>query len=244
MSNPLQREIRTVSTEFRVATAEDGTRTLTGLIPYNSQSVDMGFIEMIAPGAFAGALREDSDCLCLRDHDPAYLLGRVKSKTLTLTDSPEGLRFNCKLPNTTQANDLVESINRGDLDSNSFGFTCLEDKWTSDGQGNVLRTLLEVELFEVSAVSFAAYPASQVAVRSCPAEFRSLIKTKTEKRSEENDDADPNDNGCQCTCDPCRNDDCLSCETEDCTDPQCLLNQDEDRSANLKLAIEIALASL
>src|ERR1035438_3547641 len=81
-----EREVRTLkTTEFRIATAEDGSRTLSGLIPYNAPSCDLGgFTELIAPSAFAGALAPGADVLCLRDHLPELLMGRTKSKTLSL----------------------------------------------------------------------------------------------------------------------------------------------------------------
>jgi hypothetical protein len=74
------------NTELRVVTAADGTRTVSGLIPYNAKSVDLGgFTELIAPGAFAAAILPDADVLALRDHNSSALLGRTKSGTLSLT---------------------------------------------------------------------------------------------------------------------------------------------------------------
>lgn len=235
-------ETRTLAAaEFRVVTSDDGSRTLSGLIPYNSLSADLGgWNEMIAPGAFSTALEPTADVVCLRDHDASILLGRTKSKTLVLSDSDEGLRFSCSLPKTTQASDLAESVDRGDLDANSFGFICVEDKWLADKSGNMLRTLVSVELLEISPCSFPAYPASQVAVRnlppSAPTELRSKL-TKSETRT--------NDNGCDCDCDSCVANDCMKCSNEDCTDPDCTANQ---RSRSLpesevhKLHMRLALA--
>lgn len=227
-----QREVRTLSTtEFRIATADDGTRTLSGLIPYNVRSLDLGgFTEMIAPSAFAGALKPGADVLCLRDHDVLNLLGRTKSKTLTLTDSSEGLRFTCKLPKTSQATDLAESMNRGDLDANSFGFVTLDDKWLADAAGNVVRTLMAVDLYEISPCSFPAYPTSQISVRSCPVELRSKLKKR---------DAD----ACECDCEQCIGGDCGLCSDGDCDDENCscaesrsIRNADANRVMNIRLA--------
>jgi HK97 family phage prohead protease len=174
-----QLETRSVTAELRVATSADGTRTISGLIPYNSESVDIcGFRELIAPGALASAFDDSADVLALRDHDPKLLLGRTKSGTLQLTDSAEGLRYTIKLPNTTVGNDLAESISRGDLDATSFGFRCLNDSWAATEDGTVIRTLLQVELIEVSPCSFAAYPDSAVSLRSAPPEIRSRIEQR------------------------------------------------------------------
>jgi HK97 family phage prohead protease len=170
----MKNEVRSLRAEMRVATNEDGTRTVSGLIPYNALSVDLGgFKELIAPGAFSSALGADADVLALRDHDPKLLLGRTKSGTLQLTDSPEGLRYTLSLPNTGAGNDLAESISRGDLDATSFGFCTIEDSWVCDDDGNVIRTLKQVDLLECSPCSFPAYPDSHVTVRSVsiPAEI-------------------------------------------------------------------------
>jgi HK97 family phage prohead protease len=241
-----QIEQRTLPVELRIATLENGTRTLSALIPYNSPSVDLGgFTERIAPGAFASALQSTSDVLCLRDHDSSQLMGRTKSGTLSLEDSPTGLRYTCKLPNTTQANDLIESVNRGDLDTTSFGFRTNDDSW-EQRNGETIRTLLNVELHEVSPCSFAAYPATSVSLRSCPVEIRSLI----EKRDDSEDDPDtmPNSNGCSCGCDECQAGDCMDCSDQDCTDDDCLKNQATrsiiEGDANRRLAIRVGFATL
>ena len=216
MAKKREQEIRTLATrEFRVSTAEDGTRTLSGVIPYNSLSVDLGgFTELLAPGVFAGALQPDADILCLRDHKAELLMGRTKSSTLALSDSPEGLQFACKLPKTTQAADLAESVDRGDLDATSFGFYTLDDNWVADASGNVVRTLISAELFEISPCSFAAYQGSTVTVRSCPAELRSLL-TRPEHR------ANPNGTGCECDCPECQANNCADCSNADCADDRC-----------------------
>ena len=240
-----EREIRTLkTTEFRISTDDDGSRTLSGLIPYNSPSYDLGgFTELIAPSAFANALAPGADVLCLRDHDVSILLGRTKSKTLSLTDSDEGLRFTCKLPKTTQASDLAESVDRGDLDANSFGFQTLDDKWLADAAGNVVRTLLSVELFEISPCSFPAYPSSAISVRSLPATMPVEIRSTLEKRADAVD-------SCQCDCTQCAGGDCGICSEADCDDEYCSCPQSkEERSqiekdANRRLAIRVGFSTL
>jgi HK97 family phage prohead protease len=173
-----QRETRSVTAELRVTASDDG-RTIEGLIPYSSPSVDLyGFTEIIAPGAFVQALEANADILALRDHDSTLLLGRTKSKTLTLEDSQDGLRYKIKLPNTTAANDLAESIDRGDLDGTSFGFVCRDCNWSATEDGETIRTLTEIELLEVSPCSWPAYPDSSVDLRSIPDEFRSRIEQR------------------------------------------------------------------
>ena len=62
------------------------------------------------------------------------------------------------------ARDLVVLMERGDVSQMSFGFRTLEDSWEKvDGQN--VRTLKRVSLFDVSPVTFPAYPDTDVAVR-------------------------------------------------------------------------------
>ena len=83
-----ERELRTLkTTEFRIATAEDGSRTLSGPLSRTTlRPCDLGgFTELIAPSAFAGALATGMPtCLAASAITTTLiLLGRTKSKTLS-----------------------------------------------------------------------------------------------------------------------------------------------------------------
>ena len=205
--------------ELRITTDASGSRTVVGTIPYNSPSAGLPWIETIAPGAFADALKPGADVLMLRDHDASLLLGRTTSGTLTLRDSAEGLQFTCRLPNTTTANDLAESLGRKDISGTSFGFITNKDVWADDGKGNLTRVLQSVELFECSICSFPAFPDSTAAIRSVPRDLRPLLKRS-------------HVDGCDCDCSACDAGNCDECEDEDCEDSSCEANgcpnQDED----------------
>lgn len=172
-------ERRYFDVEIR-ADEDDGQRRITGLIPYDSRSVDLGgFVEEIKPGAFARSLRE-ADQVALWSHDSSRPLARRSAGTLTLEDTPKGLRIGITPPNTTWGNDAYESVRRGDVNQMSFGFTVPKggDGWREWGE-KVIRSLLDVDLLEVSPVVFGAYPKSQSATRDIygdvpeiPAELR------------------------------------------------------------------------
>ncbi|GAA3763640.1 HK97 family phage prohead protease [Terriglobus aquaticus] len=210
--------------ELRVQTSADGSRTISGTIVYSSLSEDLGgFRELLAPGVFADSM--GSDVYCLRQHDPNLVMGRTKSKTLTLTDSPTALRYSCRLPDTEQARSLAAAIDRGDLDATSFGFQTISDDWAVDKDGSVVRTILKADLIEVSPCIFEAYSSSSVSIRSCPDALRG--KLKLTKRS--------NADGCDCDCSACEDGDCDRCSDEECDDVACAANgcpeqDDEDRS--------------
>jgi len=63
---------------------------------------------------------------------------------------------------------VLAPIERGDVKEMSFGFTVKSEEWKEDKEKQtVTRTLLEVDkLFDVSPVTFPAYPDTAVAVRS------------------------------------------------------------------------------
>jgi HK97 family phage prohead protease len=133
--------------ERRAVGENSGDAVLTGLFcPYNVWSQPIGFRERFLPGAFTDYTTRDIACTV--QHDLNRLLGRTSSRTLTISDSPEGMRAECVLPNTTFARDLLEQVGRGDVRGMSFDFICLEDQWEYDGP-EVRRSISKAELYEV-----------------------------------------------------------------------------------------------
>ena len=138
------------------------------------------FVEVISESAFNKTLETKSQ-KALWNHNTDLVLGSVSAGTLNLFVDGIGLRCEITLPNTTWGNDAYESIQRGDVDGMSFGFRCVEDMWSKtqyEDREIYKRTILEVELFEVSPCVFPAYPDSQI---NC----RSLESFKEEHKSEQ-----------------------------------------------------------
>ena len=132
---------------------------------FDSESRDLGnFTEVIKPGAFNRALSEKQDVRAFVDHDASKILGRTKAGTLDLSTDSVGLRVEITPPDTTVGRDTVESVRRGDLDSMSFGFVVRDDNWR-EVEGRALREIRDLDLHEVSLVSFPAYEETSVAVR-------------------------------------------------------------------------------
>jgi HK97 family phage prohead protease len=132
---------------------------------FDSMSQNLGgFYEKIAPGAFRKTIQE-SDIRALLNHDSNFVLGRVKSGTIQLEEREDGLYMNCTPPDTQWARDLMVSIKRGDIDQCSFGFRVIKDSYSEDS-GDIVRTLNEVELFDVSVVTYPAYLNTSAFVRS------------------------------------------------------------------------------
>jgi uncharacterized protein len=152
--------------ELRVADGDDKKSHITGhAAMFEKLSEPMfGFREKIAAGAFASSIKKD-DVRALFNHDANYVLGRNKAKTLRLKEDEEGLYIEIDPPDTTWARDLQESIKRGDISQMSFGFQVVADEWEYNKGKDSIRTLKEVRLFDVSPVTFPAYPQTTVKVR-------------------------------------------------------------------------------
>lgn len=152
-----------------IETREDEKPRLVGhAAVFNELSEDLGgFREQIMPGAFAEAIAKD-DIRALFNHDPNFVLGRNRSKTLSLKEDARGLAISIDLPDSQTVRDLVTApIERGDISQMSFGFQVRPggQDWAKDDDGRVIRTLKNLRLFDVSPVAFAAYPQTDVAVR-------------------------------------------------------------------------------
>lgn len=124
-----------------------------------------GFREVIRKGAFKKTVRE-GDIRALWNHDPNFVLGRKSARTLRLEEDDKGLMTRIVPPKASWARDLMESIDRGDVSQMSFGFRAVKDRWHSEEDGSQVRELLEVQLFDVSPVTFPAYPQTEVHVRA------------------------------------------------------------------------------
>lgn len=133
---------------------------------FNERSLPiMGlFEEQIAPGAFTRALKEKQDVRALIDHAEGRVLGRTAAGTLTLAEDETGLRVEIDPPDTSYARDILESIRRGDVTGMSFAFRTVKDSWDKGGK-TTLRTLLDVDISDVSVVTYPAYPSTEVSVR-------------------------------------------------------------------------------
>lgn len=155
---------RRFSTELRV---DPGTQKIIGYAAkYDLPSEDLGgFREFVRPGAFQRSLDNHPDVRALIDHNPSLILGRTLSGTLQLESDAIGLKVTINPPDTQYAADLMAVMSRGDVSQMSFAFTTNLDSWDLV-DGERVRSLLSVDLHDVSVVTYPAYPDTSVAVRS------------------------------------------------------------------------------
>ena len=163
-------ETRTLSGSIENS-GKDG-RTLVGYAAkFDSLSENLGgFRELIKPGAFRSSLSDGTDVRALVDHDPRLVIGRRSNGTLRLEEDSTGLRVEIDTPSVSYADDLLELIRGGYVSQMSFGFSIPPggDEWLPvDKEDGLRRRLLKtVALSETSVVTFPAYSATEVSVRS------------------------------------------------------------------------------
>jgi len=165
--------------QLEVRETEDEKRKITGYAAVFEKLSEplFGFREKIAQGAFVEAIEKD-DVRALWNHDPNYVLGRNKSGTLRMEENKKGLKIEIDPPETQWANDLLTSIRRGDVDQMSFGFMVEEEEWDRKNKDEPIRTLNKVRLFDVSPVTYPAYPQTSVGVRTTEEVYKDFLAAK------------------------------------------------------------------
>ena len=155
-----------IAPELRAESVDGEAPRITGYAAvFNELSADLGgFREKIRPGAFKETIAAD-DIRALWNHDPNFVLGRTTNGTLKLEEDQRGLRIDIKPPDTQWARDAMTTIGRGDVDQMSFGFETRDDRWTQ-AEGETQRELISVGLFDVSPVTYSAYPQTSAEARS------------------------------------------------------------------------------
>lgn len=153
--------------EIRTEVSEGESRRIIrgSAVVYNQLSEELGgFREQFLPGSLSKTIRE-SNIKSVWNHNDQYVLGSLKTGTLRLVDTEESLDFEADLPDTSWADDLAVSINRGDIDQMSFRFRTIKDNWRREARGEIVRDIHEAQLVEISPVAFPAYPQTAVSLR-------------------------------------------------------------------------------
>jgi HK97 family phage prohead protease len=171
------KETRAIKSKIELRTDEAnklgtvrGYASVFGVRSENLGMPDYPIFEVIAKGAFDAVLGDDVRALF--NHDPNAILARSKDGkgTLKLGVDEVGLWYEFDLPDTTLGRDLKQSLERGDIDQSSFAFEVSGQAWESvtDGDKKItVRTIKSVKrLYDVSPVTYPAYPDASVGLRS------------------------------------------------------------------------------
>lgn len=169
-TNAEQRTMITSNANFRAATDEaDGKKYLQGyFIRFNEETNLYGNIfETISPNAVDDDIA-DKDVLALFDHDSAKVLGRTKAGTLTVKKDKEGVFGRVLInENDPEALSIYAKVQRGDVSSASFGFFMDPDtvQVESRDDGTLHTVVTEADVYEISVVTFPAYPTTEISAR-------------------------------------------------------------------------------
>ena len=153
-------EKRIFNIENRFETREDGQEVVVGYGSiWNSRSENLGgFYEYISPDAISQETIEKSDVRALINHDPNLVLARSTAGNLSLSVDEKGLRYEFSIPETSYGKDLAINMKNGNINQSSFAFTVGSDEWSTDEEGNDIRTITSIEkLYDVSPVTYPAY---------------------------------------------------------------------------------------
>lgn len=161
--------------------AEGGPQTIVGHAAvfnewttlYRGRSFELR--EIIRPGAFRNAIAEAQDVRALFDHNSSIVLGRTRSGTARLFEDSRGLLCEIDPPDTQAARDVVTLLERGDVSGMSFAFSVREggvkqSVRQEDGRDIYENECTDLDLYDVSVVTYPAYEATDVALRSSQVE--------------------------------------------------------------------------
>ncbi|HDZ14490.1 hypothetical protein LCGC14_0646890 [marine sediment metagenome] len=176
--------------KIEVRQTEEGEKKLIGTpIVYNKRSEDLGFFEIIKPGASTEALKR-SDTRLLYGHNSTSLLplARISSGTLRATETKKGVDIEADPPKKNQFVDaLIESIDRRDVQEMSFGFTIEADEWKDLDKDRPTRMITKFrEIFDYSYVTFAAYGETTAGT-----DVRVALRSLDTARGVQKDNTDP-----------------------------------------------------
>lgn len=163
----VNRQTRSLQTELKTRAEEDGQEMIIeGYFAVFNKPTELwrGAYEEIAPNAFDTTM--GNDIRALINHDTNLVLGRNKVGTLELKVDGHGLWGRIKInPDDSDAVNLYSRVKRGDVDQCSFGFNILNEETDYRDDGTVKWIIKEIDLHEVSVVTFPAYEETGVQAR-------------------------------------------------------------------------------
>ena len=163
---------RAYNFEIRAENNEKNGDHITGRpIVYNSKT-DLGYFDEIIE---AGALDKANlkDVRFLVNHNTEMIpLARSRNNNENSTMQLEvdkdgmGIRVNLDTENNSEARNLYSAIKRGDITGMSFMFTIDDEEWENLESDHPTRHIRKIgQVFEVSAVTFPAYEATEISAR-------------------------------------------------------------------------------
>ena len=169
----MNKETRAFICEVRAEKNEDHGTFITGTPIVFDQKTDMGwYVETISRDALKDT--ELKDVPLLVGHNTSMIpLARSRNNnansTMQLSVNEKGMdiRADLDVENNPKAKELYSAVQRGDMNGMSFMFTVDKDSWDDIDTDYPKRTIMSIRrVFEVSAVTFPAYPQTTIQAAS------------------------------------------------------------------------------
>lgn len=166
-------ERRLLSMNLEETSSNEEGMKISGTVNAFNWSKELGlqrkFIERIEPQAFINAInraKENNRFIeCLFNHQSESVMASTKNNSLELSVSDKGLEMRANLCDTSLNRDVYAMIQSHLVDSFSFGFKVLNDKWEKR-DGKNYRVVTDLDLFEISCVYNPAYTQTELYARS------------------------------------------------------------------------------
>jgi HK97 family phage prohead protease len=140
-------------------------------VKFESESQNMGYIEIIKKGAITEETIMNSDIFARFNHNEDTVLARSRygEGSLALELREDGLYYEFEAPHTVLGDELLEHLKRGEITTSSFAFSLAEDgdRWYKREDGTLVREILKINrLYDVSPVYEPAYLATSCSKRA------------------------------------------------------------------------------
>lgn len=162
-------ERRTISADWQVRENDDGT---VGVRGYAAVFDSPAHGEVIKRSAFNRTIAQSDNVRLLRDHNPSLCFASTRSGTMTLEVDDRGLIFDAPSldMDSPDVRSFVSAIKRGDVYQCSFA-----GYWRDAPTINGVREVREVELADVSGVTFPWYEDTELGVTGDRARDAELV---------------------------------------------------------------------
>jgi HK97 family phage prohead protease len=161
---------------FSTRAADDDGFTLEGYAavfdtPTRIDSWEGRFDEQITRGAFAKTLSERTPVVQW-DHGHDAATGSVPIAAIEeVREDDHGLFVRARMFDNARVEPIRQAIAGGAIDGMSFRFRVTREEWDEKRDDAPMRTIKELDLFELGPVAFPAYTATSVGVRSLLADL-------------------------------------------------------------------------
>lgn len=168
---------------FETRAADDDGFTLEGYAavfdtPTRIDSWEGRFDEQIARGAFKKTLSERQPVVQW-DHGHDAATGSVPIAAIEeIREDDHGLFVRARMFDNARVEPIRQAIAGGAIDGMSFRFRVTREEWDEKRDEAPMRTIKELDLFELGPVAFPAYTATSVGVRSLLAELPTDERTR------------------------------------------------------------------